>query len=537
MRFKLCKNHFLTSALLALELACTSLLITGTAVDATALRDAQVDAYNVRVGTETFSGRYQFTTNTLLVETAEAITNTGSDIIKFYLGPSTSKRSGVILPPNITSVLMLARDEPSYRQVFDMPFRHYIVWTYPFSNPEPPFKDGNYSAIEQTNDYREMYDLTRYLLTNYNNSGKTFYLGHWEGDGYLKVNGWKTNPSPAVVTAMIAWLNNRQKAVDDAKQATPRTNVNVFNYAEANRVRDAMLNGPTNNQRVINAVVPYVTNLDYLSYSSYDAEDLSAAKLYTTLDYMHSMLTTNKRGVVPEPRMWIGEYGHGNWNADAQESFNRSYIQRLLNWKAAGQALKFILYWEIYNNEPDRSFCLVDPNGVKVASWYLQSYFINDARLLTAQFKETHGRLPTDAEFVSFVTPLLNQAIPAPVRLSVANSSSTVLSSNSASISGRLAQGIYGDDEASVWVFWGRQDGGTNADNWENSRLVGLNTHFNPATFTTTVNNLVAGTHYFFRFYATNASEKEWAGSSSQFTTTTINSSDSGSPPNAVGGK
>src|ERR1039458_7205178 len=43
------------------------------------LSDPAVDSYNVRVGTETFSGLYKFTSNTLLVETAQAITNLGSD--------------------------------------------------------------------------------------------------------------------------------------------------------------------------------------------------------------------------------------------------------------------------------------------------------------------------------------------------------------------------------------------------------------------------------------------------------------------------
>ena len=92
--------------------------------------------------------------------------------------------------------MTLARDEPNYHQVLDMPFQHFVLWAYPLSNPDAPFQDGNYTPAERTNDYREMYDLTSYLLTNYNNSGKTFYLGHWEGDGYLDVNGWTTNPGP-----------------------------------------------------------------------------------------------------------------------------------------------------------------------------------------------------------------------------------------------------------------------------------------------------------------------------------------------------
>lgn len=493
------------------------------------LSDPAVDAFNPRVGTETFAGQYQFTTNTLLVETAEAITNLGSDVIKFYCGPNASGQSGVTLGSNITNLVAMVRDEPSYRKVFDMPFRHMIVWTYPLGIAEPPFTDGNYTSSEQAVDYRQMYDLTRYLLTNYNNSGREFFLGHWEGDGYLKVNNWTTNPSPAVVSAMIAWLNNRQQAVDDARAATAHTNVYVYNYTEVNRVRDAMLNGPTNNVRVVNAVLPYVTNIDCVSYSSYDAEDLSPANLYATLDYIHSHIPTNKTGVVPEPRMWIGEYGHGGWTTDAQEPFNRGYIQRLLNWNSTGQALRFILYWEMYDNEPNQNFCLINSNNVKVASWYLENYFINDARLMAAQFKETNGRLPTDPEFVSMVTPLLNQPIPAPVALSITNLGVTLIGTNTATASGLFSQGIYGDDEAYVWVVWGLQDGGTSFNSWANNRLLGMNRKFNPSVYSASLTNLVANTNYFYRFYAINSHGSAWASSSGQFSTAILNPADFGS--------
>ncbi len=219
------------------------------------LSDPQVDVYNVRVGTETFEGLYKFTANTLLVETAQAITNMGSDVIKIYLGSNTSGQSGVTRPPNVNSLITLVRDEPNYRQVFDMPFHEMVCWAYPLSNPDAPFQDGNYSATEKANDYREMYDLTCYLLTNYNNTGRTFYLGHWEGDGYLSVSNWTANPSLAVVTNMIAWLNNRQQAVDDARNAMTYSNVMVYHYSEVNRVRDAMLNGTNNNIRSINHVI------------------------------------------------------------------------------------------------------------------------------------------------------------------------------------------------------------------------------------------------------------------------------------------
>ncbi|HEV2437018.1 MAG TPA: DUF2341 domain-containing protein [Verrucomicrobiae bacterium] len=495
------------------------------------LSNPQVDAYNCRIGTETFAGMYKFTGNTLLVETAQAITNMGSDTIKFYMGQNTSGQSGVTLTANITNLLTLARDEPSYRTVFDMPFRHFIFWAYPFANSDEWWGNG-YNATQGAKDYQEIYNLTHYLLTNYNNSGKTFYLGHWEGDGYLDVNGWTTNPSSTTIQGMIGWLNNRQQAVDDAKAATAFTNVEVYNYAECNRVRDAMLNGPNNNERVINYVIPYVTNLDYLSYSSYDSQNLSSSDLYTTLNYMESMMPTNKLGSVPGPRMWIGEYGWGGYTTAVQEPLIRAYIQRLINWNYNGQCLPFILYWEMYSNyNPGggTNYCLIDYQDNKVPAWYLHNFFYNDARMLVAQFLETNGRLPTDTEFTSLVSPLLNQPLSAPVALTVANASAVVSTNDTATVSGTLAQGIYGDSEAALWVYYGRQDGGTNPAAWEGGRFVGVNTNFNLHTFSVTLNNLVPQTNYFFRFYAANATTNAWAPSSALFSTMTLNPSDYGS--------
>ncbi len=88
----------------------------------------EVDAYNVRVGTQTFAPLYQFSTNTELVETALAIQEMGSDIIKFALGLGVTRQYGIALPASITNLLSEAKNEPSCRRVLDMPFRHQIIW-------------------------------------------------------------------------------------------------------------------------------------------------------------------------------------------------------------------------------------------------------------------------------------------------------------------------------------------------------------------------------------------------------------------------
>ena len=171
-----------------------------------------------------------------------------------------------------------------------------------------------------------------------------------------------TNPSPIALQGMRDWLNNRQQAIDDAKRDTVHTNVEVFCYAEVNRVRDAMVGGGGVNQRAINMVIPYVTNLDYLSWSSYDGMDLGSSDLNATLNYMQSKLPTRKASLIAGRRIWVGEYGWGANTPDQQEPLNRAYISRLLPWGP-----RFILFWEIYNNETNRNFCLIDSNNVKVA--------------------------------------------------------------------------------------------------------------------------------------------------------------------------
>jgi hypothetical protein len=503
---------------LNLAIQFTAWLAAAVVLRAGTLSNPAVDAYDMRVGTETFAGLYRFTTNTLLVETAEAMTNMGSDIIKFYMGSDTSFQSGVTLASNVTNLITLARDDPSYNQVLGMPFRHFIMWAYPFANADSWWANG-YNTTQGTNDYREMYDLTCYLLTNFNNSGKTFYLGHWEGDGYLNVTvdgaAWATNPPAITIQGMIAWLNNRQQAVDDAKRNTTHTNVYVFNYAEANRVRDAMENGPTNNERVINYVVPYVTNLDYLSYSSYDAQNLDSADLYATLNYMQNELPTNKAAQVPGERMWVGEYGWGYESPTAQEPLTRSYIQRLLGWSWEGQGLQYILFWEIYNNQlpsaGGTNYDLIDSSDDKVPCYFLHQHFLNAARLLTAQFYETNGALPTDTQFSSLVSPMLNAPLPTPINLALTNVTAGLLASTTALVSATLAQGVYGDDEAAVSVFWGRQNGGANPGAWEGNQLIGVNTNFNAVAFTATLTNLAACTNYYIAFYASNASAQVWA--------------------------
>lgn len=501
-------------------------LLLGWELRAAPLTDPAVDGFNIRIGTQTFAPKYRFTTNTVLVETAQAIRDMGSDVVKFYMGKGFGGQyPGITLPATVTNLLTLARDEPSCRRVLDMPFRHYLIWSYCFAATADAWWSDGFSASERQKEYSELYAFTRYLLTNYNHSGKSFYLGHWEGDWYL-LPGYNTaiNPSPTAIQGMIDWLNTRQQAVDDATRDTAHTNVAVFHYTEVNRVRDAMLNASTNNQRLVNTVLPYVTNLDFVSWSSYDGMDLGASDLYATLNYIEAHLPTNKAAGLPGKRVLVGEYGWGGSKTSAeQEPLTRAYIQKLLTWGA-----RFILFWEMYDNE-GKAYWLIDSAGNKTPCYDLHQRLANHARLQAARFKEANRRLPTDAEFAALVTPTLEQPLPVPQALTLSSQALLAITGSVATVAVRLAQGIYGDDGATVRVHWGAQDGGTNQAAWSSFRIVGVNTNFNPSVFRVELPNLTPGSNVFFRFQATNQTGEVWATNSIQFKVEALNPADFGS--------
>ncbi|MCW3052763.1 MAG: hypothetical protein JWN14_1933, partial [Chthonomonadales bacterium] len=96
---------------------------------------ASKSGVNYVVGTQTIGPTYRFTQQTALVETAQATLDLGSDILKIKLSRDYGKSDypGVVPIPAIQSLRDLARDEPSFRRVLDMPFHHYLLWTYSFS--------------------------------------------------------------------------------------------------------------------------------------------------------------------------------------------------------------------------------------------------------------------------------------------------------------------------------------------------------------------------------------------------------------------
>jgi hypothetical protein len=377
---------------------------------ATASTSSGSGGFNAVIGTQTFDPSYRFTRKPRLVETAEAIRGMGGDTIKFQLSPTYARGNGNVdaARGDIRSLADLVRDEPAHRAVLDMPFSRFVLWAHTFhlDDSHDRWRKG-LSAETAAGEYREIYDLARHLLGTYRGTGKTFYLGHWEGDGLLRGSIDAANDARADEIAcrgMADWLTARQRAVDDAKRDTPHDGVQVWHYTEVNHVRLAMQGRPA----VVTRVLP-LTNVDLVSYSCYDTQD-DPRLLKAALSFIEKQLPP-KPGIAGR-RVFIGEYGFPaiRHTPRQQDRLARQVIRAGLEWGAP-----LILYWELYNNEVEadgrqRGYWLIDDKGVKQPVYDTHASFLAWARDAAAATKRQSGRPPSAAEFRAAAIDFLDAA-------------------------------------------------------------------------------------------------------------------------------
>lgn len=348
------------------------------------------------LGTQAIGGRYQFTQDEPLLESAKLIAELGSGIMKFSISKQASFGQTKVnvrgSNPGHKTLAEIVAKEPTHRAVLDMPFTHFFIWAYPFTTHGSA---GTFKPAERDLEYREMFDLVAHLLRTYSGSGKKFYLGHWEGDWHLRPHFDPKQPFPEHFGEnFIAWLKVRQQAIDDAKRDTPHQDVEVWHYTEANLVEPFLKGG----QCLANAILPQV-DVDFVSYSCYDSlqrgirDDLHAA-----LDHLESKLKP-KPGIHGK-RVFIGEYGFPA-RRYPPEVTNRKSIETMI--AALEWGCPFVLYWELYDNEgtPEKpgGFWLINEKNEKQPLWYTHQRYFTWAKKHLADTKERTGQYPAEAEF------------------------------------------------------------------------------------------------------------------------------------------
>ncbi len=346
-------------------------------------------------------------TPTQLWAARHIVTELGSDMIKIAIEKRHLEKQGFKIEGNPSLTELAGHD--LYRKILALPYRTVFFWAH----GQTAFQ--YYTPAKAALVYQEFYEFTEYLLTAFNNSGKTFMIGNWEGDWILgaPAAGKGGDCSEESIQRMISWMNVRGKAVEDARKAVAHKNVQVYFYMELNLVREARVKGL---KRMVNSVLPHAKYTDYVSVSSYDIQGMGAwdkpqsaaslrAKLFQDLDYVQSMLP-------PRPltgrRVGIGEIGFAlvhikhHYRVDEKQA---EIIQARLALESAMVNLEwgvpFWQWWALHNNEvcPDGGFMgfgLIDQRSAgKRRLWYELKAYNEWARdFIEAERSET-GRAPS----------------------------------------------------------------------------------------------------------------------------------------------
>ena len=339
---------------------------------AVALPAAAVDGRDV-LGVAHAGGKYNFTGGDYLNEGADRILDSGSRVIKVFLVPKDTIADLYSFnsdwKPFATDVVVLAQ-KPYFQELFAKPFSTFLLIVPPVGG-DSPFLDG-LSADEAAAESDQMYRLTKYLLTQYADSGKIFVLQNWEGD-HLLYQGIApgAQPDSVRVQGMIDWINARQAGVRRARQEVGTRNVDVLHAAEVNFLSAAMAGDVT----MTNSVIPF-TRCDLYSYSSWDI-GFTPQALTAALDYLKSKAPDSDRFGAAD--VYLGEFGAAK-GAVSPNSQRFERIRQLLE-AALGWGVRYAVYWEVFSNEPIapysgrptnddlRGYWLIRPDGVKVPYW------------------------------------------------------------------------------------------------------------------------------------------------------------------------
>lgn len=375
---------------------CLYLLFGSLVAFVSAASAREQDRFNYLLGTQAIGGRYQFTSETKLIESARLIRSLGSNTFKLTLSSDGSfgKEKGNVpeKPADVTTLVDLATKEPSHREVFEMPFTFYFLWVYPLTSKT---KAAGFKPEDREQQYAEMKAFAAHLLKNYSGTGKQFYLGHWEGDWHLRSHFDPKQGFPEGAQERFTdWLRVRQRAIDDAKRETPHHDVAVWHYTEVNLV-EPYING---GQCLTNSILPEV-DVDFVSYSCYDAlqKDIRSG-LHAALNHIESKLKP-KPGIAGK-RVFIGEYGF-----PARRYPPAIQNQKTIEAMIAGieWGCPFTLYWELYCNEfrdgQYGGFWLIDDKNVKQPVWFtLENYFAWAGKMV-ADTKAQTGTPPDDPTY------------------------------------------------------------------------------------------------------------------------------------------
>jgi len=251
-----------------------------------------------------------------------------------------------------TELVQTAKHE-LFRELFNMDFDTYVLTSHPFLGGNT----GKWTfGIDQkmAKEIRdEVYNLTKYLLTEYKNTGKTFILQNWEADEYIKLRNLTKEQQEVSTKAFIDWTNLIQDGVTLAREEVGMQGVWVMFAIETNHL-------PAPGFRtwsypvLMNVAFPY-TNADLYSGSVWGSTK-KGEFTKSALDYYKTKAPDSF--LYGSKNIYYGEFGTGESDLVAGRRLvydNTTGNQKLAEEKSEMEAaikwgVQFVCYWQIYCN-------------------------------------------------------------------------------------------------------------------------------------------------------------------------------------------
>ena len=319
-------------------------------------------------------GYYSFTDTDYINEGAEKALETGSKTIKVWLHPKNMASSYYLNSPDWGEPTKLSEliKHKYIKSLLEKPFNTYIFSAYEY--PLVRWQDGM-TPEEVATVENEFYETAKYLLTEYQNTNKTFVFQNWEGDGALLIYKVAEDKREETYQGMADWLNARQDGITRAREEVGMNGVYTVGCAEFNWIPSQAELDEKKFEKLYGENVTYGfetvvprTHMDLYSFSSWGTNVMSEVHtLKEKLEKYAEKAPDSK--LYGAKNLMLGEFGaKENQNGEYKTYPGGSGYGAML---ATKEQLKYAIdfgvvyasYWELYCNGISDAPTNISPEG------------------------------------------------------------------------------------------------------------------------------------------------------------------------------
>ncbi len=265
--------------------------------------------------------------------------------------------------------------QPEFKKVFSLPFSTFFI-TMDSLNPQSlnQRKVARLNRIANQNEidslYRDVYQLTRYLIEQYGKTQKTFILTNgneldWSltAKNHCIPNCENIPADPISIKNAILWINTTHQAIEDAKKQSPKTQLKIWHSVEINK---------TLNHQLATAITKVIPNShqDLVGWSAYEInfwlkQNKDVPKLFINqLNYLANLTPDSSN--FGNRNIYISEIGFQENKITGSHIYTN--LTTLIN-SAFKWHMPYFVYWELYDNNCQR---FLPTNNQCVGNWIIR---------------------------------------------------------------------------------------------------------------------------------------------------------------------